>query len=73
MALHDMLEGMGGWVDAMVAFIISLPLIAVWVVTILFAMTVAWRLGRRIWRLILPGLPGPHPAAASASAPPRAE
>ncbi len=69
-ALHDMLEGMGEWVDAIVAFAINLPLIAVWVVTILFAIAVLWRLGRRLWRVILPGIRGPRRVSVPAPASP---
>ncbi len=68
-ALRGMLQGMGDWVDSIVTFIISLPLILVWVLTVLFVIGLLWRFGRRVWRVLLPGLRGRRPEPMAPSAP----
>jgi hypothetical protein len=49
-AFNEMVSGMADWVDSVVAFIINLPLIAVWLFSIVFLFVVAVRLFRFLWR-----------------------
>jgi hypothetical protein len=49
-AWNEMLSGMTDWVDSVVAFFINLPLIAVWLFSVVFLVVVAARLVRFLWR-----------------------
>ena len=49
-AVNEMVSGLADWVDSVVAFIINLPLIAVWVFSVVFLIVVAVRLVRLLWR-----------------------
>jgi len=49
-AANEMVSGLADWVDSVVAFIINLPLIAVWLFSIVFLVVVAVRLVRFLWR-----------------------
>lgn len=49
-AVNEMVSGLTDWVDSVVAFIINLPLIAVWLFSIVFLFVVAVRLFRFLWR-----------------------
>lgn len=49
-ALSDMVSGLADWADSVVAFIINLPLIAVWIVSVLILIVVALRILRFLWQ-----------------------
>jgi Domain of unknown function (DUF4349) len=49
-AVSEMMLGLADWVDSVVAFIINLPLIAVWLSSVVFLLVVALRLVRFLWR-----------------------
>jgi hypothetical protein len=49
-ALSEMVSGLADWADSVVAFIINLPLIAVWLFSVVFLVVVAVRLVRFLWR-----------------------
>ena len=49
-AFRDLLAGLADYADSMVAFLIYLPLIFVWIATILFFAVIAWRLLRWVWK-----------------------
>ncbi|MGP0019270.1 MAG: DUF4349 domain-containing protein [Candidatus Sulfotelmatobacter sp.] len=49
-AVNEMVSGLTDWVDSVVAFIINLPLIAVWLFSVVFLLVVAVRLFRFLWR-----------------------
>jgi hypothetical protein len=49
-AVNEMVSGLTDWADSVVAFIINLPLIAVWLFSIVFLFVVAVRLFRFLWR-----------------------
>jgi hypothetical protein len=53
-AVNEMVSGLADWVDSVVAFIINLPLIAVWLFSIVFLVVVAVRLLRFLWRRLGP-------------------
>jgi hypothetical protein len=48
-ASRELLTGIVEWIDLIVAFIIKLPLILLWLLTLVVFGTAAWRIGRRIW------------------------
>lgn len=60
-AAHEMLVGVGEWLDWAVAFIISLPLILLWTCSIGGLLWVAWRSLRWAWLRWFK--PAPQPAA----------
>jgi hypothetical protein len=49
-AVNEMVSGLADWVDSVVAFFINLPLIAVWLFSVVFLVVVAVRLVRFLWR-----------------------
>ena len=49
-AVSEMISGLADWVDSVVAFIVNLPLIAVWLFSLVFLIVVAVRLVRFLWR-----------------------
>lgn len=49
-AVSDMLSGLADWADSVVAFFIYLPLILLWIFSILVLLVIAWRLLRFLWR-----------------------
>jgi hypothetical protein len=49
-AVNEMVSGLADWVDSVVAFIINLPLIAVWLFSVVFLVVVAVRVFRFLWR-----------------------
>jgi hypothetical protein len=53
-AVNEMLSGLTDWVDSVIAFIINLPLIAVWLFSVVFLVVVAARLVRFLWRRLGP-------------------
>ena len=46
----EMVSGLTDWVDSVIAFLINLPLIILWLASIVLLITVAWRILRFIWR-----------------------
>jgi hypothetical protein len=56
-AVRDLLEGLGDWVDSMVAILIKLPLIVLWTLTVGVILWVVWQSGRSVWlRFLKPRL-----------------
>jgi hypothetical protein len=53
-ATNDMLSGLTDWVDSVVAFIIYLPLIIVWLVSIVVLLVITVRVIRFLWRKLGP-------------------
>jgi hypothetical protein len=49
-ALSEMVSGLADWVDAVVAFFINLPLIAVWFLSVVALIVVTLRVLRFLWR-----------------------
>jgi hypothetical protein len=49
-AVNEMLSGLADWFDSVVAFFINLPLIAVWLFSVVFLVVLAARLFRFLWR-----------------------
>lgn len=48
-ATHEMLVGLGEWMDWIVEFLIKLPLILLWAATIGALLWVGWKIGRAAW------------------------
>lgn len=48
-ALRDMLSGLTSYTDALIRFVFRLPVILLWLATILVILFGVWKLGRRIW------------------------
>jgi len=56
-AVRDLLEGLGDWVDSVVAIFIKLPLIVLWTLTVGVILWVVWQIGRSVWlRFLKPRL-----------------
>jgi hypothetical protein len=56
-AVRDLLEGLGDWVDSVVAILIELPLIILWTLTVGAILWVVWQIGRSVWlRFLKPRL-----------------
>ena len=55
-AVGEMLSGLTDWADSAIAFLINLPLIAVWLVSIVILILVAVRILRFLWRRFGPKL-----------------
>ena len=53
-ALREMISGLADWADSVIAFFINLPLILVWVVSVLALVVVAVRILRFCWRKLGP-------------------
>jgi hypothetical protein len=53
-AFVDMVSGLADWADSVVAFIINLPLIIVWLATVVAVILIAWRALRFLWRRLAP-------------------
>lgn len=53
LAFRDMLDGLSGYVDAMIKFILQLPVILAWVVTVGLIILVCWKIVRWVWRRFL--------------------
>ena len=49
-AVSEMVSGLADWVDSVVAFLINLPLIAVWLFSVVLLVLVVVRLLRFLWR-----------------------
>jgi hypothetical protein len=49
MAARDLLSGVTDWLDFMVALIIKLPLMILWLLTVVLIGLFIWRIGKRIW------------------------
>ena len=50
LAFRDMLNGLSSYVDAMIKFILQLPVILAWLVTIGLIILVCWKILRWIWK-----------------------
>jgi hypothetical protein len=48
-AVHELLVGLGEWLDWVVAVVIKLPLIVVWITTVGAIIWICWRIGRFVW------------------------
>jgi hypothetical protein len=58
-SVSAMLAGLGEWVDWVVAFVIDLPVMIVWSVSIGGLALCAWRMLRWVWlRFLKPSAPG---------------
>ena len=53
-ATHDLLIGLGDWVDFIVTLFIKLPLILLWTVTVAAFLLVVWKIARALWRRVKP-------------------
>jgi hypothetical protein len=49
-AVSEMVSGLGDWADSVIAFLINLPLIGAWLLSIVILVLVAVRLLRWLWR-----------------------
>jgi len=49
-ALSEMVSGLADWVDSVIAFVINLPLIAVWLISVVALIWMALRVLRFLWR-----------------------
>ena len=49
-AVGEMMSGLADWADSVIAFLINLPLIGVWLVSIVILIIVAVRVLRFLWR-----------------------
>jgi len=49
-AMSEMVSGLADWADSVVAFLINLPLIAVWFLSVLILIAVALRILRFLWQ-----------------------
>ncbi len=52
-AVHELLAGLGEWLDWVVAVVIKLPLIVVWIITVGTIIWICWRTGRFVWMRLL--------------------
>jgi len=50
LAVHDLLAGLGEWFDWVVAAVIKLPLIILWLGTVIVIVWACWRVIRFLWR-----------------------
>lgn len=52
-ALKNMMEGLTGYIDSMIGFVISIPVLILWVLTYGLGLLVIWKVGkwlkRRYW------------------------
>jgi hypothetical protein len=53
-AAGEMISGLADWADSLIAFLINLPLIGVWLVSIVILILVAVRILRFLWRRLGP-------------------
>lgn len=49
-SFRNMLKGLAGYIDAMIAFIFFLPRLILWLATLTFFSIIGWRIFRWIWR-----------------------
>jgi hypothetical protein len=49
-AVGEVISGLADWADSIIAFLINLPLVAVWLVSIVILVLVAFRILRFLWR-----------------------
>ena len=49
-SLHDLAQGFADWADVLLSFLIELPLILLWILTIGAAAIVVWKPSRFVWR-----------------------
>jgi hypothetical protein len=49
-AVRDMLSGLADWTDSVVAFFIYLPLIALWLLSVVVLLVISWSVLRFLWR-----------------------
>jgi Domain of unknown function (DUF4349) len=65
-SVSEMISGLADWADSAIAFFINLPLIAVWFLSVIALVVVAFRVLRFLWRRFGPRkswrLPWKHPA-----------
>jgi hypothetical protein len=48
-ALSEMISGLADWADSVIAFLINLPLIAVWLFSVIILLLVAVRILKLLW------------------------
>jgi hypothetical protein len=48
-SVRGLLEGLGDWLNSVVAILINLPLIALWTLTVGVILWVVWQIGRAVW------------------------
>lgn len=63
--LHEMLLGLGEWVDWVVAFLIDVPLILAWLCSVGGLLFALWRIGLYVWARWFKTKTAPEPQAAS--------
>jgi len=56
-AVGELLDGLGDWMDSVIALVIKLPLILLWILTVGLILWIVWLLGRLLWlRFLKPRL-----------------
>jgi hypothetical protein len=56
-AVSELLDGLGDWMDSVIALVIKLPLILLWILTVGLVLWIVWLLGRSLWlRFLKPRL-----------------
>lgn len=68
-ALGEMLSGLGDWADSVIAFVINLPLILVWLFSILVLLVIAVRVIAFLWKRLVPKMNWRWPWRRAASLP----
>jgi len=72
-ALSEMISGLADWADSVIAFLINLPLIVVWLISVLALVVIAIRVLRFCWRKLGPKtgwrLPWPRSRASNQASP----
>jgi len=69
-AVHELLGGLGDWVDWVVAALVKLPLIVLWVLTVGGSLWVVWRIGRSVWLRFFKPKAAENPKISTAPGPP---
>ena len=55
LAWSEMLAGLADWADNVIEFLINLQVYILWVASFVFLGVLAWRIGRWLWRRLIPG------------------
>lgn len=55
-AVRDLLTGLSDWADSIISVVINLPLILLWIATVVFAAAIVVKVVRWFWRRFFPGL-----------------
>jgi hypothetical protein len=60
-ALHDLLEGLADWADAILSLLIALPLVLLWIVTLSLPVALLWKPTKYLWVRLHKAQPVPQP------------